>query len=182
MNPVNVMVVADSWMEIAAQSARLVSELSTMPEMQVAQVEVAPANLAETIREQAHGRLVVLLRASETPATEKPQPSPIYWVRTEGGLQRLVTQDIIYAEGIDNFVRIHTPQGIITTWLSLRSFSAQVGCECLVRIHKSFLINLNHTTQILPEGAVVGGRTLPISRTYREALMARLDPLILKKL
>ncbi len=85
----------------------------------------------------------------------------------------LAVADILYVESCDSEVLVHTVGGgefrnrtRISQWESLLD-------ERFVRIHRSYLVNAEHVGDVHPGRLSVGGRTLEISRKYRERVAAR---------
>lgn len=80
--------------------------------------------------------------------------------------------DILFVESNDNEVLLHTAAGVYRTKTRISQWE-QLLDDRFVRIHRAFLVNAGQVTGATPTRMTVGGRTLDVSRKYRDATMAR---------
>ncbi|MEO0341461.1 MAG: LytTR family DNA-binding domain-containing protein, partial [Bacteroidota bacterium] len=64
------------------------------------------------------------------------------FVKTEHRLQRLSFSDILYFQGMGDYVRIYTESTNIMTLENLKSFEEKLPSDQFMRVHKSYLIAL----------------------------------------
>ena len=88
------------------------------------------------------------------------------------GLRLMVNfEDILFIEGMKNYVRINTKKGEqIMTLMNMKSFEETLPPEEFLRVHKSYIIAIDSITAIEGNNAVLGKLTMPIGTTYKEAL------------
>lgn len=85
----------------------------------------------------------------------------------------LAVADILYVESCDSEVLVHTVEGdVFRNRTRISQWEALLD-ERFVRIHRSYLVNADHVGDVQPGRLSVGGRTLEISRKYRERVAAR---------
>jgi two-component system LytT family response regulator len=95
-------------------------------------------------------------------------------------LQLIDTTSVEWLEADDNYVHVHTAARHYLLRRTLQDLLAQLGEQRFVRIHKSTAVNLNAIASLTPlfkgdyEVELRNGRTLRLSRRYREALFARM--------
>ncbi|RYZ49063.1 MAG: LytTR family transcriptional regulator, partial [Chitinophagaceae bacterium] len=53
-------------------------------------------------------------------------------------------------------------------------FLAELNCENFVRVHRSFVVNLQKVEKINHTYLVIDDKQVPLSRNYREPLLSRL--------
>lgn len=100
-------------------------------------------------------------------------PTDIF-VREEGRMERIVTADIRYAEAMQNYCRIHTPQRSYLPLLPLGELEERLSAGDFLRIHRSYLVNIHYVEGVIGNQVRVGKELLPISRSKREEVMRRL--------
>ena len=84
---------------------------------------------------------------------------------------RVKFDDILFIEGMNNYVGINTKKGEkIMTLMNMKSFEETLPKEEFVRIHKSYIIATDSITAIEGNNAVLGKLTVPIGTTFKEAL------------
>lgn len=81
----------------------------------------------------------------------------------------ILLSHIIYLEGQGSYTCVHTHNGDFLFRKTLRDFQLLLN-DHFMRIHKSYIVNLEEMTQLKVKQVVVGHVTLPVSQRYRETL------------
>lgn len=95
-------------------------------------------------------------------------------------LQLIDTASIEWLQADDNYVHVHTDARTYLLRRTLQDLLSQMGEQRFMRIHKSTAVNLGAIGSLAPlfkgdyEIHLRNGRTLRLSRRYREALFARM--------
>lgn len=76
--------------------------------------------------------------------------------------------DILYIQGLKNYVSIHVPDQRVVTYQTLRDLEAQLPQPPFVRVHKSFIISLDHLRMVEGNTLLVGTESITVGETYRE--------------
>ena len=113
------------------------------------------------------------------PAPVQPLPAPepppqAILVRHGSQLRRVEFSEIQYIEGRKEYLLLHTTQGRLLTLQSFRRAEEVLPPARFVRIHRSYLISLQHVEHLERGRVQVAGQLLPIGDTYREAFLERL--------
>jgi len=97
----------------------------------------------------------------------------------EGGLLKPVKADqIVFAKGEDNYTRLITidkKEYIISH--TLKSISDKLPEDRFCRVHKSFIINIDHVELIEGNSVQVNNQSIPIGKTFRPQLFEYLEVL-----
>ena len=80
-------------------------------------------------------------------------------------------RDILYIEGMRDYIAVHTPDQKILTLMSMTKMLTKLPEKDFMRIHKSYIIGLNHISLIQNNRVIVSGREIPISHSYKEAFL-----------
>ena len=109
--------------------------------------------------------------APEAPAAAlAPAPADAMFVKNEHRLQRVAFDDILYIEGMKEYLLLHTASaGKILTLQSFRRVEEVLPPERFARIHKSFMVALSRIEHVERGKVQVAGRLLPVGDTYRES-------------
>jgi DNA-binding LytR/AlgR family response regulator len=105
--------------------------------------------------------------------TEATQP--YLFVKDGSKLVKVKLQDILYVEGLKDYVAIHTPTKKVVTLQRIKSLEAQLPENQFVRIHNSYIVALEWIDAIFKEKVQIGATLLPISDTYRKTFKAFID-------
>ncbi len=94
------------------------------------------------------------------------QPDSIF-VKTTQKYKKVNFEDILFIEGMDNYISIQTTKNKLITHSTLSSFTQKLPPQKFVQIHKTFVVNIGKVTSL--EGNVLGINNfkLPVSRNYR---------------
>jgi DNA-binding LytR/AlgR family response regulator len=83
-------------------------------------------------------------------------------------LVKINFDDILYVEGLKDYVTIHTKTQKVVTLQRLKSLELQLPAEKFIRIHHSFIIALR-AIDVIHKGEVqIGNAMIPISDSYKK--------------
>ncbi|GAB2621685.1 LytR/AlgR family response regulator transcription factor [Belliella aquatica] len=125
----------------------------------LAAIEMAMANYA---KEQA--------KKSEDKSEEFVLKDSLF-IRTNGMLVKLKLADIIYFEADANYTHVFTKDKKFVIRSILKELEAKLDPNRFVRVHKSYLINLEEIEGIQAEAVHIAGKEIPISRNQYSWLL-----------
>ncbi|WP_243347395.1 LytR/AlgR family response regulator transcription factor [Parabacteroides sp. FAFU027] len=97
------------------------------------------------------------------------------FIKTEYRLERVDLSDIIYIEGMKDYLQIVTDSRKIMTLQSFKNMEEMLPSSRFQRIHKSFLIAINKIESIEHNRVKINNRLLPISQTYRSSFLKTIE-------
>ena len=103
---------------------------------------------------------------------ENPTTQSFIFVKDGTKLVKVRLHDILYIEGLKDYVTIHTTQKKIVTLQRMKVLETQLPENQFVRIHNSYLVSLEAIDVIHKERVQIGTTFLPISDTYRNSFKA----------
>ena len=109
------------------------------------------------------------------PAGPPPAGPPFLFVKDGPRRVKVRWEDILYVEGLRDYVTIHTRQQKIISLLQLKALVQQLPADRFVRIHHSYIVALEGLDAIYKDKVQVGSRFLPVSESYRVAFRAVID-------
>ncbi|MCU0409287.1 MAG: LytTR family transcriptional regulator, partial [Bacteroidales bacterium] len=92
------------------------------------------------------------------------------FIKSEYKVIRLNLNSIIYIEGMSEYVRIHRENAKpVMSLISLKSIEDHLSMHRFMRVHKSYIVNLDKITEIESNMIVCGdGILIPVSNLYSE--------------
>ncbi|QIX60432.1 response regulator transcription factor [Hymenobacter sp. BT18] len=84
-------------------------------------------------------------------------------------IQKLAMRDILFVEGMKDYLRIHTQEEKIMTLLSFAKLEELLPAQDFARVHRSFLVAIDKIDHIEKNRIQIADQILPISDTYAEA-------------
>lgn len=100
---------------------------------------------------------------------------PFVYVKSDRQYTKVLLEDILYVESIKNHVIIATEHEKITTLLSISQMETKLPEQYFIRIHRSFIVNLNRINQFSNTHILVKEKYLPIGRLYKNEVLKRLQ-------
>ena len=94
---------------------------------------------------------------------------PFVFVKDGTKLVKIRLNEILYVEGLKDYVTIHTKSQKIVSLQRLKTLETQLPAEKFIRIHHSYIISLESIDAIFKEKVQIGNAYLPISDTYRKS-------------
>ncbi|MBV6403366.1 MAG: response regulator [Flavobacteriales bacterium] len=132
------------------------------------QIEIALARYANDVE--------VTVAPSDTQRDEIVIADSIF-IRDKGRLVKLAIDDIQYAEADDNYVTLFTPTKKYVITSTLAAVEEKLKSPHLLRIHRSYLVDTRRITAVEEGHVRLGTLSLPVGKTHKAALMARIRTL-----
>ena len=97
------------------------------------------------------------------------------YVKSDGRYTRLLLADILYFENVGDYVKVITDKDNYVIHGSLKSVESKVNNTRFLKVHRSFLINLDKIVDIEDNSIVIAKKMIPISRAHKPILMRSLN-------
>jgi two-component system LytT family response regulator len=96
------------------------------------------------------------------------QKDDYFFVNLDYGLVRVVIDDIIWVEGLRDYIKIHFRDAKpLMIRMSMKAIEEKLSGTKLIRIHKSYIVAISHITSIRGNSLFLGTRELPIGDAYK---------------
>lgn len=99
------------------------------------------------------------------------------FVKSEYKLIRISLADIRYVESANEYIQLHLEnKEVVTTLIRLKSMEEQLPKDRFMRVHRSFIVNLDHV-KVIERNRIVFDRNvyIPVGDQYKEAFQAFVD-------
>jgi two-component system, LytTR family, response regulator len=96
------------------------------------------------------------------------------FVKTEYRLERVDIEDILYVEGMKDYLRIICKNKKIMTLQSFAKLEEILPEKKFCRVHKSFLVALDKIKSVERGVILIADQRIPVSNTYRESFFSRI--------
>lgn len=96
------------------------------------------------------------------------------FIRTSGKHKKICPNDILFVEAAGSYVNIQTVQERFTLTQNLSNFLKKNPIENILRVHRSYLVNLTKVDSFDESFLFIGVHKLPISESYKEEFMAKI--------
>jgi two-component system LytT family response regulator len=104
------------------------------------------------------------------PDVSVPEPDkPFVFIKDGTKLVKINLDDILYVEGLKDYVTIVTKTQKVVSLQRLKSLEAQLPADKFIRIHHSYIIALKAIETIHRGEVQIGAHFIPISDSYRKS-------------
>lgn len=98
------------------------------------------------------------------------------FIKSKDRMVRLFFKDIRWVEADDYYCRIYTEGKAFLVSKTLKKFSEDLAVRPeFVRVHRSYIVNIEHIEEIGELHLHIGNGKIPLSRSMREELLAKLN-------
>lgn len=97
------------------------------------------------------------------------------YIKENKRVYKVHLSDIIYIEGMKEYVRVHTLEKVYTTKNSIKNYENKLKDYNFIRIHKSFIISISKIKSFNSVSVELLNKEIPISRTYKSYVMSVLN-------
>ena len=139
-------------------------------EMDVIDYLVKPVSIERFVKAANKARdYFQLLNKENDP--ERKNESPYIFIKCDKQFEKIMFEDILYIEGMQNYVKIYTETGKYITYISIKSLMDHLPGHSFVRVHKSFLVAKAKVDAIRGNEVLIGDATIPLSRKNKAEIM-----------
>lgn len=109
--------------------------------------------------------------------TEKPEQKhdPYLYFRTDRKMVKVMIDEIIYIEGMKNYIKIVTGKETIITKNSMAAAEAMLPGDIFIRVHRSYIVPKTKIKSFTNETIGIGNIEIPIGKLYRNEVMKSLS-------
>jgi DNA-binding LytR/AlgR family response regulator len=79
---------------------------------------------------------------------------------------RILLKDILYIEGLKDYVKIHAVDKQVITYQTLTFFEEKLPAGQFLRVHRSYIVSLSSISSFSALELTIGNKTIPIGTTY----------------
>ena len=118
-------------------------------------------------------RVEPVLTSLPAPAATPPaEPADDYlFLKVEYQLVRILHTDILYIEGLKDYVKVYRqsePERPLLSLTSLKALEEKLPARRFMRVHRSFIVALDRISAVTRNSVQIGSATIPVSDQYKD--------------
>jgi two-component system LytT family response regulator len=115
-----------------------------------------------------------LLNKPSSPDIDKPgKHDDYFFIKCGSKYEKIPLDEILYIEGMQNYINIFTVKGKYVTMLSLKNLEENLAGKAFIRVHKSYIVAIGKIDGIEGNEIFIQASKIPISRNYREQVISQ---------
>ncbi len=126
---------------------------------------------------RAVNKILIPARAT-TPAEKQPAPSAapeVIFFKADKKIYKYFLTDIVYFQGSGNYVKVVSKtEKVILVQDKMSELLAKLPSNVFLRVHKSYIINLNQIRQLQGNMIKIEDTEIPLGQSYKDDITKRL--------
>lgn len=106
--------------------------------------------------------------------TREANAAEYFYIKADNKLVKILFDEVLYAEALQNYVIIHTAVKKYMTYLTFKSVEDYLPADKFIKIHKSYIVAASKIDSIEGNDIRIGQQHIPISRNQKEEVMEKL--------
>ncbi len=104
-----------------------------------------------------------------------PERQRFIFVKADYKLVKINVDDILYVEGLKDYIKIFTRQKLILTLMSMSAIEEKLPPEAFFRVHRSYIIAVGKIDSVSRHRVIIGDKFIPVSIPYRNRFYTYID-------
>lgn len=121
---------------------------------------------------RAVGRAQVLINLMHEASDTDDQ---YFYIKTQGKIVRLLLSEILYIEGLKDYVVFYTTTTKYIALHSMKELEEKLPSKKFTRVHKSYIVELDRIEEIKGNQVKILGKEIPIGRQYKLAFLNSIE-------
>ena len=97
-----------------------------------------------------------------------------FFIKTDNKLVKILFEDVLFVEALQNYVTIHTLLKKHMTYLTFKSVEEYLPADKFLKVHKSYIVAASKVDSIEGNDIRIGQQHIPISRNQKDEVMEKL--------
>ena len=94
-----------------------------------------------------------------------------FFIKYNNQIEKVFYNDLVYAEAMLNYVMLYTNTKKMMVYITIRSLEEQLPSDIFIKVHKSFIVNVNKIKSIEGNILDIGIEKITISQSLREKVI-----------
>lgn len=142
-------------------------------ELNVADYLVKPVNISRFMIAVSRAKELFESKNQKLEINEKEKD--YIFVRSNSVLTKIKIKDIVYIQALGDYVNIFTPDKRHTVHITLKGMEEKLPAGKFYRLHRSYLVGLDHVDGVEEGTVYVGKHPLPIGEQFKKELLKKLN-------
>ncbi len=94
-----------------------------------------------------------------------------FFIKCDNQIEKVFYNDLVYAEAMMNYVMLNTNSKKMMVYVTIKSLEEQLPAVIFIKVHKSFIVNINKIKSIEGNILNIANEKITISQSLREKVI-----------
>ncbi|MCF6405921.1 LytTR family DNA-binding domain-containing protein [Chitinophaga filiformis] len=113
----------------------------------------------------------LLNKPAQSDAHKTEKEEDYFFIKCGSKYEKIYFNDILYVQGMQNYVTIYTRKGKYMTLLYLKNLEENLDKKSFIRVHKSYIVSIDKIEGIEGNEIFIQSNKIPISRNYHDMVI-----------
>lgn len=104
-----------------------------------------------------------------------------FFIKSNQKIEKIMLEDILYIEALSNYVILYTKSKKHIVYMSFKGIESQLPKHLFLKIHKSYIVAISAIQTIDNNQVMLANQSLPLSKSYKIAVMNRVEKNMFKR-
>jgi two-component system LytT family response regulator len=142
-------------------------------DLRVADYLIKPVSISRFM--VAMGKVKELFDAKNRPLQSMEKEKEYIFIRSNSILTKIILQEILYIQALGDYANIYTSTKRYTIHTTLSNFAKKLPSSKFYRIHRCYLVALDHIDHVEDNSAYICKHPIPIGIPQKKELLLRLN-------
>lgn len=115
------------------------------------------------------------LKKGGTAIPRQEEEKDFMFVKSEYQSVKINFADILYIEGLKDYVKIFTTKGMVLTLITLKGITEKLPIKQFMRVHRSYIVSLGAIEKIERHRIIIGDKRIPVGDGYKDEFYKRIE-------
>ena len=135
---------------------------------------VKPVSFERFLKAAMRAKEFYEVRQKNIAETTQSAAAEYFFIKADNRLVKIVYNEILFAEALQNYVVIQTSDKKYITYLTFRAIEEYLPADKFIKTHKSYIISAAKVDSIEANDIRIGEHHIPISRNLKDEVMEKL--------
>jgi DNA-binding LytR/AlgR family response regulator len=97
------------------------------------------------------------------------------FVKSDYQMVKVNLKDILYIEGLDDYIKIFLPHRSILTLMTLKTITQKLPSKEFLRVHRSYIVPISKIENVSKSKIRIADREIPIGVSYSESFFSAME-------
>ena len=150
-------------------------------ELQVLDYLLKPITPERFLQAVNRAREALAAREDREAPADREAAQAYFFIKSGPGFEKIYFEELLFVEAAQNYCALHTTRGKFLTLSTIHALEERLPQKRFIRVQKSYIVSVDRITSVSPTEVALGAHKVPVSKSYREALLALVDQNLLRK-